>query len=578
MGRSRAASQATADDPGQSRSKRKRTAQNVENIDSAPPVPGITDGKKALYHCNYCNKDISGKTRIKCVVCSDFDLCVECFSVGAEVFPHKSSHLYRVMDNLAFPLICPDWNADEEMLLLEGIEMYGLANWSEVAEHVGTKSRSQCIEHYNRVYMNSPCFPLPDMSHVMGKNKEELLAMAKENDETKKGATMSGEVDGKEASPFAARIKMEDQKKEGQTGRSSSSISSEAGTIAGSSGAKMATGAGKRTSEKALSKDGLNVPKVEELHLDRSIGEKKPRTSDNEGVSMKELSGYNSKRQEFEIEYDNDAEQLLADMEFKETDTDAERELKIRILHIYSKRLDERKRRKDFILERNLLYPDPFERDLTMEEKELCHRYRVFMRFHSKEEHDELLRSVVEEQRILKRIEDLQEARAAGCRTACEAERFIEQKMKREFEENGHRVKESSQAGTGGKYLQRINHQKGDQDTSSPRGGNKSPSVLDPVGKESSSNRRGLTGFDVSDKWDVSGFIGADILSEAEKQLCVEIRILPAHYLNMLQTMSMRILSGNLTKKADAHGLFNVDPGKVDKVYDMLIKKGIAQV
>lgn len=22
-------------------------------------------------------------------------------------------------DNLAFPLICPDWNADEEMLLLE---------------------------------------------------------------------------------------------------------------------------------------------------------------------------------------------------------------------------------------------------------------------------------------------------------------------------------------------------------------------------------------------------------------------------------------------------------------------------
>lgn len=109
----------------------------------------------------------------------------------------------------------------------------------------------------------------------------------------------------------------------------------------------------------------------------------------------------------------------------------------------------------------------------------------------------------------------MQEARAAGCRTACEAERFIEQKMKREFEENARRVKESSQAGTGGKYLQRINHQKGDQDTNSPRGGNKSPSVLDPVGKESSSNRRGFTGFDASDKWDVSGFIGADILSEA---------------------------------------------------------------
>lgn len=53
---------------------------------------------------------------------------------------------------------------------------------------------------------------------------------------------------------------------------------------------------------------------------------------------MTELSGYNFKRQEFEVEYDNDAEQLLADMEFKGTDTDAERELKLRVLHIYSKR------------------------------------------------------------------------------------------------------------------------------------------------------------------------------------------------------------------------------------------------
>ena len=53
---------------------------------------------------------------------------------------------------------------------------------------------------------------------------------------------------------------------------------------------------------------------------------------------MTELSGYNFKRQEFDVEYDNDAEQLLADMEFKDTDTDAEHELKLQVLHIYSKR------------------------------------------------------------------------------------------------------------------------------------------------------------------------------------------------------------------------------------------------
>lgn len=41
---------------------------------------------------------------------------------------------------------------------------------------------------------------------------------------------------------------------------------SEAGTIAGSSCGKMSTGAGKRTSQKALSIDGLNSPKVEGMH------------------------------------------------------------------------------------------------------------------------------------------------------------------------------------------------------------------------------------------------------------------------------------------------------------------------
>ena len=93
--------------------------------------------------------------------------------------------------------------------------MYGFGNWNEVAEYVGTKSKSQCIDHYNAVYMNSPCFPLPvslfensvidsihatsicmhglidhmhtqDLSHVMGKSREELLEMAKEH-EVKKG-------------------------------------------------------------------------------------------------------------------------------------------------------------------------------------------------------------------------------------------------------------------------------------------------------------------------------------------------------------------------------------------------------
>ncbi|BFG25930.1 hypothetical protein CerSpe_122040 [Prunus speciosa] len=102
MGRSRAASHRAVDNHNQSRGKRKRTASGAEPAENSSTAQKAvaqetSEPKGAFYHCNYCNKDISGKTRIKCVVCPDFDLCIECFSVGAELTPHKCNHPYRVM-------------------------------------------------------------------------------------------------------------------------------------------------------------------------------------------------------------------------------------------------------------------------------------------------------------------------------------------------------------------------------------------------------------------------------------------------------------------------------------------------
>lgn len=72
----------------------------------------------------------------------DFDLCVECFSVGVELGEHKNTHSYRVMDYLAFPLFEPHWGADEELLLLEAIDTFGIGNWQAIADHVGEKEAS----------------------------------------------------------------------------------------------------------------------------------------------------------------------------------------------------------------------------------------------------------------------------------------------------------------------------------------------------------------------------------------------------------------------------------------------------
>ncbi|KAI4308508.1 hypothetical protein L6164_031573 [Bauhinia variegata] len=555
MGRSRAASRQHDDYPNK-RSKRKRNS-NAENLETSSTVLGIREGKASLYHCNYCNKDISGKVRIKCAVCQDFDLCIECFSVGAELTPHKSNHPYRVMDNLSFPLICLDWSADEEMLLLEGIEMYGFGNWTQVAEYIGTKSKSQCIDHYNAVYMNSPCFPLPDLYHIMGKSREELLAMAKEPGEIKKEYPPTGDLTLKEEPPNFQEAKI----KEPANKKLSSSTS---GTGKGSVCGKTYSNAIKKTSNKSSTNDGVK---------DESTGEMKLKLFGEDGPSLIELSGYNFKRGEFEIEYDNDAEQILADMEFKDSDTEAEHELKLQVLHIYSRRLDERKRRKNFILERNLLYPDPFENSLSPEERQICQRYKVFMRFHSKEEHMELLKSIIEEHRLVKRIQDLQEARAAGCRTSAEAHIYIDQKRSKEAKQSASR--ESGQAGCmGGKTLPKSNNLKKELDDSH-RGVHKVTASPFSGSKESLKTTQALSTS--LDDWDVTGFPGVESLSESEKKLCSEIRILPSHYLNMLQVMSIEIWKGRVTKKSDAHTLFKVEQSKVDRIYDMLVKKGIAQ-
>lgn len=536
MGRSRGNFQAD-EDPSQ-RSRRKKNASSGDNLESVTTGPGTADGKRALYHCNYCNKDISGRTRIKCAVCSDFDLCIECFSVGAEVHPHKSHHQYRVMDILDFPLICPDWNADEEMLLLEGIEMYGMGNWAEVGEHVGTKTKEACVDHFKDAYLESPYFPLPDMTHVMGKNRKELLAMAKENFADKKGVSSLDEVVPKDESFSPSRVKVEDTHKIGLSGGRLTSVSNEGI---------------KKPSSKTQIKDQNEPVKLEA----RNFGGKKPKSLKDDGSSLMKLSGYIPKRQEFDPEYDNDAEQLLADMEFKENETEEERELKLRVLRIYSKRLDERKRRKDFILERNLLQPSEFQNSLSPEEKDICRRYDAIMRFLSKEEHEELLKTVVSEHRYVKRIQELKEARAAGCRSSAEVDRYLERKRRREVEEGLPR-KESSQIGPMSQESLNM------------------PASSESLGLHS--NRKPTSHAILSSITDsgVAAVSAEELLSEPEKQLCREIRLSPQHYLRMQEVLTVQIFSGNVTRKSDAYPLFQIEATKVDRVYDMLIKKGVS--
>ncbi|XVE55293.1 hypothetical protein DITRI_Ditri03aG0147300 [Diplodiscus trichospermus] len=78
-------------------------------------------------------------------------LCSDCFHDGRFVSGHSSIDFVRVDSTKDYgDLDGESWTDQETLLLLEAIEIYN-ENWNEIAEHVGTKSKAQCILHFLRL-------------------------------------------------------------------------------------------------------------------------------------------------------------------------------------------------------------------------------------------------------------------------------------------------------------------------------------------------------------------------------------------------------------------------------------------
>jgi transcriptional adapter 2-alpha len=113
---------------------------------------------------------LSSKTvRVHCAdpACADdWDACVTCFASGGSKpdSAHKTTHAYRLISPVERPLFTQDWSGDEELLLLQGSEKYGLGNWADVAEHIGNRrTKEECDRHYLETYIKSRTYPLPDL-------------------------------------------------------------------------------------------------------------------------------------------------------------------------------------------------------------------------------------------------------------------------------------------------------------------------------------------------------------------------------------------------------------------------------
>ncbi|KAF8112289.1 hypothetical protein N665_0065s0066 [Sinapis alba] len=104
------------------------------------------EGPAVEYHCNSCSADCSLK-RYHCPKQADFDLCTECFNSG-KFSSDMSSSDFILLEPAKDPGVgSGKWTDQETLLLLEGLEIFK-ENWSEIAEHVATKTKAQCMLHF----------------------------------------------------------------------------------------------------------------------------------------------------------------------------------------------------------------------------------------------------------------------------------------------------------------------------------------------------------------------------------------------------------------------------------------------
>lgn len=135
------------------------------------------------------------------------------------------------------------------------------------------------------------------------------------------------------------------------------------------------------------------------------------------------LKGFTWQRADFDVEFDDKAEELIADLAITDDDDDEVLALKCRLLEIYDRRLQVREAVKKIIFDRNLLdfknLKGADRRD-TRDEKELAVRLQVFKRILEPDKFQAFYESIMFEYRVAKDMYAYANGREHGLRTKAE--------------------------------------------------------------------------------------------------------------------------------------------------------------
>lgn len=140
-------------------------------------------------------------------------------------------------------------------------------------------------------------------------------------------------------------------------------------------------------------------------------------------VDTADLPGFMSKRVDFDIEYDDSAELIIADIEFGADDTNEDVAIKLKSLHAFNDRIRRREEVKKFAVEHRLVSAQTemaHHRCRTAEEVELRGKLRPIERhFSTVEDFESFVQLLLAEARVMTRINKLKKSEDVKMEEGC---------------------------------------------------------------------------------------------------------------------------------------------------------------
>ncbi|KAG1119248.1 hypothetical protein G6F42_013017 [Rhizopus arrhizus] len=113
--------------------------------------PNNPDGRK-IFHCSNCNVDCSAVS-YQSLKSKNFQVCIDCFLEGRFPATFSSGDFLRVEADDTELMMDETWTTQETLRLLEGVERFD-DDWLMISEHVGSRSKEQCITRFLQLPIN----------------------------------------------------------------------------------------------------------------------------------------------------------------------------------------------------------------------------------------------------------------------------------------------------------------------------------------------------------------------------------------------------------------------------------------